>query len=232
MAKKAQLPTPTKFQVGDQVRVKQGIRDADYPDMPLGGWAGTISEVHNHGMYTVRWNQETLAAIHPVFLKRCERDGMDMDQYWLGDDDLELDAGDPLTIEHPTMIRTKPLSPKDQDDRVRMVFELTSDDPLPEVDYDTLETYREYLTEHLVFPFDASYTGETGPFANMTTKVTVTSLGDPDDAVMIDDSCGILCNANYERNELVLPLGDMEVQKGNPNRKLVEDYSYWFWDNR
>ena len=66
MAKKAKLPTPTKFQVGDRVRVKQGIRDADYPDMPLGGWAGTISEVHDHGMYTVRWSQETLAAIHPV----------------------------------------------------------------------------------------------------------------------------------------------------------------------
>ena len=42
--------------------MKQGIRDADYPDMPLGGWAGTISEVHDNGMYTVRWSQETLAA--------------------------------------------------------------------------------------------------------------------------------------------------------------------------
>ena len=87
--------------------MKQGIRDADYPDMPLGGWAGTIAEVHDHGMFTVRWSQETLAAIHPVFLKRCERDGMDLEQYWLGDDDLESDAGGPLTIEHPTKIRTK-----------------------------------------------------------------------------------------------------------------------------
>jgi hypothetical protein len=35
MAKKAKSPTPTKFQVGDRVRVKQGIRDADYgPAIP------------------------------------------------------------------------------------------------------------------------------------------------------------------------------------------------------
>ncbi len=183
-------------------------------------------------MYTVRWSQETLAAIHPVFLKRCERDGMDSEQYWLGDDDLELDAGGPLTIEHPTQIRTKPLSPKDQDDRVRMVFDLTSDDPLPEVDYDTLATYREYLAKHLVFPCDASHTGETGPFSSKTTKVTVISLGDPDDEVMIDDSYGILCNAKHERRGLVLPLGELEVKKGKPNRQLIEDYGYWFWNNR
>ena len=49
MAKKRKLPIPTKSQVGDRVRVKQGIRDADYPDMPLGGWAGAILEVHDHG---------------------------------------------------------------------------------------------------------------------------------------------------------------------------------------
>jgi hypothetical protein len=201
--------------------VKQGIRDADYPDMLLGGWAGTISDVHDDGMYTVRWSEETLAAIHPVFLKRCERDGINLEQYWLGGDDLEPDAGGPLTIESPTKIRTKRLSPKDQDDRVRMVFDLTSDDPLPEVDCDTLETYREHLAKHLVFPFDAEYTAETGPFSSKTTKVTVMCLGDPDDKVMIDDSYGILCKAKHERRGLILPLGELEVKKGNPNRQLV-----------
>ena len=30
--------------------------DADYPDMPLGGWAGTIAEVHGDGMYTAGTN--------------------------------------------------------------------------------------------------------------------------------------------------------------------------------
>jgi hypothetical protein len=36
-------------------------------------------------MYTVRWSRETLAAIHPVFKKRCERDGMVLEEYWDGD---------------------------------------------------------------------------------------------------------------------------------------------------
>ena len=52
--KKRMLPTPAKFKVGDRVRVQHGIRDTDYPDMPLGGWAGAISQVHRKGRYTVR----------------------------------------------------------------------------------------------------------------------------------------------------------------------------------
>ncbi len=34
-----------RFQVGDKVRVKPGISDPDLPDMPLGGWSGTITEI-------------------------------------------------------------------------------------------------------------------------------------------------------------------------------------------
>ena len=73
--------------------------DTDYPDMPLGGWAGTIAEAHDDGKYTVRWSKETLASIHPVFEKRCEKDGFGFDQYWLGADDLGPDTGAPLEIE-------------------------------------------------------------------------------------------------------------------------------------
>lgn len=66
MSKQKRVPlVVAKLKVGDKVRVKHGIRDADYPDIPLGGWAGTISNVHKDGMYTIRWSRETLASIHP-----------------------------------------------------------------------------------------------------------------------------------------------------------------------
>ena len=171
MPKGRTKPVVTKFKIGDKVRVKHGVRDTDYPDMPLGGWAGTIHEIHKDGMYTVRWSRETLAAVHPVFKKRCERDGMVLEEYWLGDDDLEPDDGGPLNIEHPTEVATKPLSPKDQDDRVRMVFGLTSNDPLPEVTDETLAAYHKYLSKNLAYPFEAERTSETGPFSSRTIQV-------------------------------------------------------------
>jgi hypothetical protein len=74
----------------------------------------------------------------------------------------------PLDIEHPTEIKTKPLSPKDQDDRIRMVFGLTSNGPLPDVDSGTLEAYHRYLSKNLAFPFQAERTSETGPFSSRT----------------------------------------------------------------
>ncbi len=218
--KHKKLPA-VEFQIGDKVRVKHGVKDNDYPDMPLGGWAGTIAEVNKSGLYNIRWSKETLAAIHPVFKKRCEKDGLEFDQYWLGADDLELDTGGPLEIEQPKTITTKPLSPKDQDDRIRMVFGLTSNDPLPDVYDDTPATFHEYLSKNLVFPFTAELGAEYGH----PERVKVIGLGDPDEEPMIDERYGILCEARLEGQIVSVPLGELDDAK--PNRKLIDDYCYW-----
>jgi uncharacterized protein YodC (DUF2158 family) len=223
MSKKKRVPSPVaRFKIGDKVRVKYGIRNTDYPDIPLGGWAGTITEAHKDGMYTVRWSRETLANIHPVVRRRSEKDGTVPEKYWLGDEDLEPDAGEPLNIEQPTEIIVKPLSPKDQDDRIRMVFGLTSNDPLPEVDDETLTTYRDNLAKNLTFPFRAQHGAEYG----YPERAKVIGLGDPDEDPMIDETDGILCEARMEGQVVTLPLGELEDAK--PNRQLIDDYCYWF----
>jgi len=223
-----QKTTTAKFQFGEKVRVRHGIKDNDYPDMPLGGWAGSIAEVHEDGMVTVRWSTETLDAIHPVFKKRCEKDGLELEQYWLSGYDLESDAGGPLEIEQPKKITTKPLSPKDQDDRIRMVFSFTSNDPLPDVDDETLDVYYQYLSKNLAFPFTAEHGAEYGH----PERVKVIGLGDPDDEPMIDETSGILCEARMEGQIVTLPLGELQDAKGKPNRQLIEDFGYWFWNWR
>jgi hypothetical protein len=217
-----------KFKVGDKVRVKHGVKDVDYPDMPMGGWAGTVIEVEGSDTFTIRWSEETLAAIHPVCKKRCEKDGLDLEEYALTGDDLEPDTGGPLKIEQPTKITTKPLSPKDEDDRTRMVFGLTSNDPLPEVDDDTLVAYHKYLAANLTFPFEAEHGEEYGH----PEKVKVIGLGDPDEEPMIDEEYGILCEARMEGQVVTLPLAELEVVKSKPNRQLIEDYCSWYSDYR
>jgi uncharacterized protein YodC (DUF2158 family) len=220
--RKRMLSSVAKFKVGDKVRVKHGVKDTDYPDIPLGGWAGTISEVHEDGMYTVRWSKDTLANIHPVVKHRSEKDGTVLEEYWLGDDDLEPDAGGPLDIEPPAKIVVKPLSPKDQDDRIRMVFGLTSNDPLPKVDDETLTTYHDYLVKNLKLPFQAEYGGEYGH----PERIKVIGFGDPDEEPMIDENYGLLCEARMEGQVVTLPLGELEDAK--PNRQLIDDYCCWF----
>jgi len=116
-----------------------------------GAGPGTVTEIQGTDTVIIRWSKETLDAIHPVSKKRCEKDGLDLEVYGLTGEDLESDSGGPLRIEHPKKITTKPLSPKDQDDRIRMIFGLTSNDPLPDVDDETLEAYHEHLCKDLTF---------------------------------------------------------------------------------
>jgi uncharacterized protein YodC (DUF2158 family) len=101
--RKRRPAAPSRFKVGDRVRVKPGIRDDDHPDMPLGGWAGKISEVGKRGMYSVRWSPKTLASIHPICKKRSAIDGTVLEEHWLGEDDLEpIRAGRRPSSSRPT----------------------------------------------------------------------------------------------------------------------------------
>jgi len=228
---KRKPPAEAKFQVGDRVRVRHGVRDVDYPDMPIGGWAGEITEAEDGDMYIVRWSQQTMDAMHPVFKKRCEKDGLELEEYRLGEDDLELDLGGPLDIEQPKEIKIKPLDLKDQDDRIRMVFGLTSNDPLPDVDDKTLLTYSRYLAKNMAFPFDVEHFEETGPFQGQRHVITVVGLLDPDE-YECDEMYGVICEGRTGKREIQIPLGEFEVDENNPRLRILADYCSWFWNYR
>jgi hypothetical protein len=94
----------TRLTIGARVAVRKHITDPDYPDLPLGGWRGKIvqSRERPEGPYLVEWSTETLESLHPVYGQRCEEDDLCLDQAWLLEEDLEFDAGGPLSLEHPT----------------------------------------------------------------------------------------------------------------------------------
>lgn len=219
---------PAKYGVGHHVQVKLGTTDPDFPDIPLGGWAGTILAVNqrsNPPTYLIEWNRHTLDHMHPVYRKRCERDGLELESMWLGENDIEPVNGGPVVIEQPTSIVTRPLSKHDSDDRIRAIFDLTSDDPLPAANVENVRRYGSYLGSQLSFPFQASYTVEIGPFEEAKYLITVLGLLDGDDC---DEEEGVLCKAEQHGESFELPLADIEIPNHPHNRQLVEDYSYWF----
>ncbi|HKI21072.1 MAG TPA: hypothetical protein VKA15_24485, partial [Isosphaeraceae bacterium] len=58
-----------RFKLGDKVRVKYGVIDPDFPDIPLGGWTGTVTEVEQTDdqiTYEIEWDERTLGGMHPV----------------------------------------------------------------------------------------------------------------------------------------------------------------------
>lgn len=213
-----------KFPVGTKIRVKPGTLAPDYADIPLGGWTGTIQEVGSHPVaYFILWNQETLDQMHPVYRKRCLRDDLDVDSMWLGEDDLEFDTGAPAKFEQPQHLVTRPLSRDDPDDRIRAIFGLSSDDPLPDINVLSLRDYHRYLETHLSFPFQAKYVVETGPFEEEYVLVTVTGLVDADECEDVD---GVRCVV--AEHEIELPLYALESTINLHNRTLIDDYANWF----
>jgi len=220
---------PPKFKVGDRVRVKHGVQDPLYPDIPLGGWAGVVEEVLclRRTEYLLDWTEETLQNTHPVFKKRCLRDGASFEQTWLKEKDLEPDRGEPLSMEQPTSLVTRPLAPDDQHDRIRAVFGLTSDDPLPEVDEENQQRYCDWLKEHLQFPFDADYWDESEAGVEGTHRVTVTGISEE---FPIDECDGVICEAREGKRRWEVSLCDLEVEEDHPNAQPIDDYGYWFWE--
>jgi hypothetical protein len=224
----APLPTPT-FPVDSKVRVKAGVKDPDNPDMPIGGWCGTIAEIErtaeSYG-YLVLWDQRTLGQMHPVFVKRCQRDDLEVDSMWLEENDLEPDRGEMLSIEQPTAINTPPLDPSNQDDRVRAIFGLTTDDPLPPANEEALARYHAFLSSRLTFPFEATIVEETGPLEFREGRITVRELLPLDEG---DTDEGLLCDVRLPDSEDgVVPLSDLESLSNAEVRQLVGDYAYWF----
>ena len=209
--------------MGNQVRVEYGVIDPDFPDIPLGGWTGTVTEVEQTDdqiTYEIKWDKRTLNGMHPIYRKRCERDGLEMETMWLGEEDIEPDDGTPVPIEQPTSIVTKPLTEKDQDDRVRMALGLTHDDPLPDVSRKTLRAYYRYLAANLKFPFRARSESDG-------MSLTVHQLFDPKE-YELDEEEGLLCEARDREESFPVPLSELDDAVGN--RKLVGDYGYWFWN--
>ncbi len=193
-------PAPPKFSVRDQVPVKYGVADPNFSDIPLGGWAGTITEVEQRGrflLYLVEWNQFTLDNMHPVVRKRCKRDSLEEASSWLGEEDMEADVGEPVPMEQPTNIVTRPLASDNQDDRIRAILGLTSDAPLPEANGENLFKYHAYLAAHLSFPFLAIHWRDTGPFQSQKYKASVAGLTDLDDYYPTEGH-GLLCEVRHD----------------------------------
>ena len=151
---------PAAFAKGDFVQVKPGIVHQRYPDIPLGGWVGRIKRIGwlTPIGYAVHWTQPTLDQAHAIYFKRCGRDGLKPHRHWLEEDELQAATSEtPVAIEQPTSIITRPLALDDYDDRIRMIFGLTSDDALPRADEQGQRHFLDYLKAHLRFPIEAEY---------------------------------------------------------------------------
>jgi hypothetical protein len=118
-------------------------------------------------------------------------------------------------------------SAPNQDNRIRQIFGLASDAPLPSVSDAALAMYFDYLAVSLSLPFEALYCPNSSEMRQLIHYVRVTELTDPRQSRM-HNLYGLSCRAQNVKEALELPLAELGVRDDNPNCQLLDDYAYWF----
>jgi len=128
MSRKTEESATPRFKVEDKVRVKWGVIDLNFPDFPLGGCSGTVTEIvtQKGTIYSVfKLDDRTQASLHPIYRKRCVRDGLDWETMGLGEDEIEIDDGTQVVMEQPTEIPLESIELKKKDPNYRTISDYT-----------------------------------------------------------------------------------------------------------
>jgi hypothetical protein len=118
------------------------------------------------------------------------------------------------------------MPPENEDSRIRRVFELTEDAPIPRVSQDSLLKYREYLEGALAFPFQALYAETTAPVRRLFRCVDVLGLSQTTSR----RASTLMARVQNSHGELEIPLAELGIRDDDPNHQLIDDFAYWFWN--
>ncbi|MCA8998573.1 MAG: hypothetical protein KDA80_16355 [Planctomycetaceae bacterium] len=72
----AKKPKPTP---GGRIQVNDGVNMPEFPDLPIGGWTGTVLETTGSGSkmkVILEWDDACLAAMPAEFKEQCESQGL------------------------------------------------------------------------------------------------------------------------------------------------------------
>lgn len=214
-----------RFEVGAHLQVRRGVMDPNYPDIPLGGYAGRVVEIDNEGdgpVYLIDWDEETLDQMPEVFLTRCERDDLDYESIWLAEEDLEPAPDSRAPIEQPTALRPRALRRNDPDDRIRMLFGLTSDDPLPPRSQEALARFHAHLVRRLKLPCPGVVITGDGTDVN---RVELLRLLDPEHCNLQE---GLIVEVGASHGLDTVPLVMTVIPDTSPHVQDFHDYHHWF----
>ncbi len=220
------------FEIGDLVKVKEGVKDPDFANWSMGGWQGEVTDIREqqdgNALVCIKWDKVTLKEMPKTIIDRSQENDLDYKRMNLKACELE------------------PAEPRDQDEAKEEVTESLEETPynngwscLGEVGkriekvvagiddrdwFRALKRWKEYLEENLTFPFEAKVheRQDRGPL-HSGDKVSVKKI------TMIEDLYGVIVELRRGRKKYAFPLCDLEaIPKDSPNYQPIKDYAVWF----
>jgi hypothetical protein len=218
------------LRVGDSVIVKKGVIDPD-SGKPIDGFQGRIEKIQDVDGKTVlqiSWDSITLKKTPISLIERFEEEGLDWRSYQLWPDDVEpakaRDTQKDVTKtihEIENKIGWVSLGGAEGKRIHKILAGVDLDD-----EWGQLETWEEYLQDHLTFSFEAEISEyqEKGRL-QAGDKLTVIAISD------IDDKYGIIVKVKKGVERFEFPLCDLKVvgkKASKSNKQIVSDYAVWF----
>jgi hypothetical protein len=213
------------FEVGDSVRVKEGVTDPDSA-LNIGGWQGRISEIgegpDGEPFVVVTWDSHTFRDMPEWYLEQSETESLDWKRFVLRSEDLRHarsrdSQGEVDEAAEEIESRVYWFSLGAEGKRIR---EVLSD---VEGEMEELEAWQRYLKENLSFPFEArvSEYQEKGRL-RQGDRVKVGEIS------VVDDLYGVIVSGKVGGESIDFPLCDLEAVNHGVNAQIVSDYGVWF----
>ena len=213
------------FEVGDSVKVKEGVSDPD-SDVDIGGWQGRIREIgedeSGRPLILVAWDSRTLKEMPRSYLEQSEMEGLDWQQFLLLVEDVE-DAQsrdtqrdvDEAVDEIASSVYWYSLG--EEGKRIQEVLTGVEDD------WEAFKAWERYLEQNLRFPFEAvvSEYQEKGRL-RQGDRIRVLEIS------VLDDLYGVIVSGKRGSESIDFPLCDLDVVGDGVNEQLVSDYAVWF----
>ena len=217
-----------KFKIGDSVKIKQGILDADYNKWDISGWQGWITVEANEESiyYELVWDTETLKNMPIDYILQGNKSGVEWECYRT--DIEELESATP----RDTFKKAQEFADKFRDKHAHNDGSPTGEIIATVIDgdediYEALDKWKDYLSKNLKFPFNAVVSNSERGALRDGQKIVVQRIYDKHFEGA--DMYGLLVNVSHNGQKYQLPMCNLDVEdEMSDNYTTVEAYSEWF----
>ncbi len=227
--------------IGDSVRIKEGIISPDYDNLIIGGWEGRIMDVDND-MITIELDSITLSELREDYIINSMEEVVEWSLICL--EINEVDVVKPRDSQNDVLLKQNEINMRYLDEEEKRIFEILGNTD-NSVNKNTLQKYYKYLKKNFKLPciltgmedFDWEEPYVIGGWDEKEyekLKLTHASYTDKFEFIKfinkINERKGIEIKVKRlsDKKKFNLPLWDLEVVDNNsPNFLLVSDYSSW-----
>lgn len=213
------------FEVGDSVKVKEGVNDPD-SNVDISGWQGRITVIDEdesgRAWILVAWDSHTLKKMPRSYLEQSELEGLDWQRFLLPVEDIE-DAQSRDTqrdvdeVADEIASRIDWYSLGEEGRRIQEVLTGVEDE------WEAFKAWGRYLEQNLRFPFEAEVS-EYQERGRLRQGDRVRVLG----ISVLDDLYGVIVSGKRGSESIDFPLCDLDVVGDGVNEQVVSDYATWF----